>query len=91
VTVARSGRGDNAIICQEFQRAVDGGLGHAGLPDARIDLSRGKVTVVVQGFQNGKSLRGHAETALAQGLGMEGKAGHRRFLIAKIINNDYMQ
>jgi hypothetical protein len=46
---------------------------------------------VVQGFEDGQPLGGHAESALAQGLGMDGETGHFGFLIAKIINNDYIQ
>jgi hypothetical protein len=91
VTAFVLGRKDDPVLGQEFKRAVNGGLGHAGLPDVLVDLGRGEMPFVVQGFENGQPLGGHAESALAQGLGMDGEAGHFDFLIAKIINNNYMQ
>jgi hypothetical protein len=91
VTTADLGWIDNAVAGQEFQRAVDGGFGHTGLVDALVNLCRREMPTVMQGLQYGKTLRGHTVAAFTQGPGVDDKAGHYFFLIAKIINNNYMQ
>jgi hypothetical protein len=91
VTTADLGRMDDTVSGQKFQRSVDGGFGHTGLVDALVDLRRGEMPAMMQGLQDGEPLRGHSIAAFTQGLRVVGKAGHRYFLIAKIINNNYMQ
>jgi hypothetical protein len=49
------------------------------------------VTDKMQGFEDGRPLRGHAEAALAQGLGVAGDTGYLSFLIGNIINKDPVQ
>ena len=84
VTTANLGGMDNAVPGQEFQRAVDGGLGHTGLVDALVNLRRGEMPTIMQGLQDGKTLGGHAIAAFTQGPGVDGKAGHVYSLLQKL-------
>jgi hypothetical protein len=91
VAASNLGGIDNTVPGQKLQSAVDGGFSHTGLVDVFVDLCRGKMPTSMQGLQNGETLGSHAVSAGSQGLGVGGKAGHRYLLIAKIINNNYMQ
>ena len=68
----------HAILCQEFQRPIDGCLGHAGCAGTLVNLSGREMPTIVQGLQNGKALGGHTIAARPQGLGVFGYAGQKQ-------------